>query len=208
MENFLLPSPRVWQNHKQLRNWVWWWEESGNTTHLDGTSSSICTFPFNLIYTTLIPEGHIRCLPFRAARGKIMETAAAAAQDPQFLSATPGGWAFHPGKWRRGGIEAGCSDARGKALAFLELCVMLEWPRFNPNWWAWQMEGALPLWRASEGLQGSRAGRPRGQGTVAGDPQCVISSWAPDEVRQETDKWPCLVNTAVVSAVITQHMGT
>lgn len=70
------------------------------------------------------------------------------------------------------------------------------------------MERALPLWRASEGLQRSWAGSPWGQATAPGDTQCVISSWAPNEVRQETDKRPCLVNTAVISAVITQQMGT
>lgn len=58
-----------------------------------------------------------------------------------------------------------------------------------------------------EGFRGS-AGVPSWQSLRAGHTWCVIYSWARNKVRQETDKWPCLVNTAVISAVITQQMGT
>lgn len=109
-------------------------------------------------------------------------------------------------KWRLGGIEAGWNDAGGNVLVFLALCIMLGWSKFNPNWCVWQKERTLPLCRALEGLKWSLAGSPCGQVTVPGDIRFSFS-WALDEVRQETDKWPCLVNTAVTGAVITQQMG-
>lgn len=208
MENFLLPSPRVWQNYKQMKNRVLRWEESGKAMYFGGMSSSLYTFSFNLVYTTHNPEGHSWCAPLCAARGK----RPCKQQQQQhwgltFLQLPKEGGLSAPGKRRPGGIEEGCTDTGGTASALLALCVMLRWPTFNSNWCSWQMERALSLWRHRRVCRGPELAAPGGRRQRPGTPS-VISSWALNEVRQDTDKWPCLVNTAVISAVITRQMGT
>lgn len=104
---------------------------------LDGTCRSPCIFSFSLIYFTQIPEDHIWCAPLCAVRGKTLK---AAGQGPQLLSANQGGWASHPGKvktrwdWRR--------------MKWCRRQLIFGWPKFHPNWYAWQMERTLaPLGR-------------------------------------------------------------
>lgn len=146
MKNFLLPSPRVWQNDKQLKTRVLWREESGNTMYLDDTSSSICTFPVSAF---VLQE--VRLCKQQQHKGV------------SFLQLHKEGGLSAPGKWRPGGIEEGCNDAGGTALTFLALCIMLGWPTFNSNWCAWQLERALPVWRHWRVCRGLQLAAPEGR---------------------------------------------